>query len=104
MAGRRAEANDFWVKGVGSFVVESSTISPMELGRFSPRSTRHTFKFGEGFHPSEFVTLDDLAWMQSHDQEMFCLFQKFTSEDQHRICRVTHLQSRTAALALRDRN
>jgi hypothetical protein len=67
MAGRRADANEFWVNGVGSFVVESSAISPMKLGGFSYLSPGRTFKFGKSLRPSEFVTFDDLAWMQSHN-------------------------------------
>ena len=63
----------------------------MELIRFSHLSAGHTFKFREGLHPGELIPLDDFTWVQSHDQKMFCLFQEFAGEYQHRIRRVSHL-------------
>ena len=64
------------------------------FGRLRVHKARYgrTLEFRKGLLRCKLVSLDDLAWMQIHDEQLLSLLEHLSREDHHAVSRVSHLQ------------
>ena len=89
MAGLSAMVSASCVSGEGRDDVERAV--QKDVSRVAPARNLLTFDLCQGLRRCKLVTLDDLTWVETHDQKVFGLFKQLPSKDDNHISCVTHL-------------